>query len=150
MRSAIPGCRSSRPQGPKGTELRRLLRRESWPSLPFSERFADVGFEIVLGGQAEAGGDDGARAVDEEGRGKDIDVAVGLADAVAVDQDGITDAELLGRFGDVGFLLGQELGVVLVEIVDGDGEDLETFGRVLLFELDEPGSFDLAGRAPGG
>ena len=54
--------------------------------------------------------------------------------------------------GDGGFVFGPGglVGGGDFVVLGVDAEDLKALGGVLLFEVDEPGSFQLAGAAPGG
>lgn len=87
--------------------------------------------------QAEFAGDDLAVAVHKKCRGQHADAAIAVGDRVFADQNGVIDAHILGKFGDI----------VGAGIVHGYTDDLESVGAVFLLQLDKPGHLDLAGPA---
>lgn len=91
-----------------------------------------------------------ATAVDVEGHGQFVETAVGFIEGTAVNENRIRDVKLVGGATNVLFLVGEFLGVVLVEVVSRETEDFKALGGVLVAQLDEPGSLDFAGGAPGG
>ncbi len=99
----------------------------------------DVVDEDAAALQAEFAGDDLTVAVHEKGGGQHANAAVAVGDRVFADQNGVIDAHILGKFGDI----------VGAGIVHGYADDLESIGAVFFLELDKPGHLDLAGTAVG-
>ncbi len=78
---------------------------------------------------AEDAIDHDAVAVDIKRGGQILDAAVLLGDLLLAEQDGIVD----GVFG------GELLHILLVAIIHGDADDLQSLRAIALLQFDEPG-----------
>jgi hypothetical protein len=80
-----------------------------------------------------------AVAIDEEGDGDAVDASVLAAELGIAHHDRVVEAHPGDEGADGAF-----------SVVDGDTDNLQAAGAVLLLPLDEAGNLEAAGRAPGG
>ena len=107
---------------------------------PLVANLLDVRGHFTLRDQPSSFKHDLAIASNIVGGGQVIDAAIGLAGVIPVQQYGIVHAVLRHKPRDAG----------KGRIVFRDADDGETLGSVLLLQINQPGHFYLAGRAPGG